>query len=157
MRMLTVGRSLCVGLSCVTNLSPFLQRRRMAMLVQPPLGSRRFFGSSVLSSGSKPTSDGEKSNNPPRFENGNVDKNVVDNFGAPNGPCITNKASVLAEVDAAVGTNRPPDLEVGVAVCYSCLLCLKECSKHSGKDPNASTNIIPQPGLQTNQFQPSFF
>eukprot|EP00613_Pedinella_sp_CCMP2098_P044447 CAMPEP_0171775800 /NCGR_PEP_ID=MMETSP0991-20121206/56734_1 /TAXON_ID=483369 /ORGANISM="non described non described, Strain CCMP2098" /LENGTH=371 /DNA_ID=CAMNT_0012382057 /DNA_START=158 /DNA_END=1270 /DNA_ORIENTATION=+ len=37
---------------------------------------------------------------------------VPPDFGGPNGPCITNKATVLQDVDTALGTSRPPDLEV---------------------------------------------
>jgi hypothetical protein len=36
---------------------------------------------------------------------------VPANFGGRDGPCISNKASILAEVDAALG-GRPPDVEV---------------------------------------------
>lgn len=41
-----------------------------------------------------------------------VTSSVPLDFGAPNGSTISNKASVLSEVDVVLETNRPPDLEV---------------------------------------------
>jgi hypothetical protein len=37
---------------------------------------------------------------------------VPANFGGRDGPCVFNKASILADVDAALGVHRPPDVEV---------------------------------------------
>lgn len=37
---------------------------------------------------------------------------VPANFGGRDGPCVSNKASILAEVDTALGRARPPDVEV---------------------------------------------
>jgi hypothetical protein len=43
------------------------------------------------------------------------------NFGAPGGPGISNKDSILRDVDAALSEGRPPDLEVLLAdhLCYT--------------------------------------
>ena len=39
-------------------------------------------------------------------------RGVPQNFGARDGQSITNKVTVLQEVDEALGLDRPPDLEV---------------------------------------------
>lgn len=48
-------------------------------------------------------------------------KAVPSNFGAPDGPGISNKESILQDVDKAVSEGRPPDLEVLLAdhLCYT--------------------------------------
>jgi len=55
-----------------------------------------------------------------RFQNTNTDdpdavRSVPFNFGAPDGPGISNKETILRDVDKAVSDGRPPDLEVLLA------------------------------------------
>ena len=61
-----------------------------------------------------------------QFQNTKTDdpdtaKAIPSNFGAPDGPGISNKESILQDVDKAVSEGRPPDLEVLLAdhLCYT--------------------------------------
>jgi len=61
-----------------------------------------------------------------RFQNTNTDdadavRSIPFNFGAPDGPEISNKETVLRDVDKAVSHGRPPDIEVLLAdhLCYT--------------------------------------
>ena len=56
-----------------------------------------------------------------KIDDPDTGKAIPSNFGAPDGPGISNKESILQDVDKAVSEGRPPDLEVLLAdhLCYT--------------------------------------
>lgn len=40
-----------------------------------------------------------------------ISEKIPDDFGAHNGTPISNKSTLLSEVDACIGTNKPPSVE----------------------------------------------